>query len=80
LLLNQQEVIRLAFFEEKSQREISSITQTPLGTVKTRIELGVKSSLTPSADYGTRLYEFISPHCTNRNVSLALRNSLEELL
>jgi RNA polymerase sigma-70 factor, ECF subfamily len=39
---NQQEVIRLAFFEEKSQREISALTQTPLGTVKTRIELGVK--------------------------------------
>jgi len=39
---NQQEVIRLAFFEEKSQREISSLTQTPLGTVKTRIELGIK--------------------------------------
>jgi RNA polymerase sigma-70 factor, ECF subfamily len=39
---NQQEVIRLAFFEEKSQREISAFTQTPLGTVKTRIELGIK--------------------------------------
>jgi RNA polymerase sigma-70 factor (ECF subfamily) len=39
---SQQEVIRLAFFEEKSQREISALTQTPLGTVKTRIELGIK--------------------------------------
>jgi RNA polymerase sigma-70 factor (ECF subfamily) len=39
---HQQEVIRLAFFEEKSQREISAITRTPLGTVKTRIELGIK--------------------------------------
>lgn len=39
---NQQEVIRLAFFEEKSQREISAMTRTPLGTVKTRIELGIK--------------------------------------
>jgi RNA polymerase sigma-70 factor (ECF subfamily) len=38
----QQEVIRLAFFEEKSQREISALTRTPLGTVKTRIELGIK--------------------------------------
>ena len=38
---NQREVIRLAFFEEKSQREISALTQTPLGTVKTRIELGI---------------------------------------
>lgn len=39
---NQQEVIRLAYFENKSQREISAITHTPLGTVKTRIELGIK--------------------------------------
>jgi RNA polymerase sigma-70 factor, ECF subfamily len=39
---NQQQVIRLAFLEEKSQREISALTQTPLGTVKTRIELGIK--------------------------------------
>jgi RNA polymerase sigma-70 factor, ECF subfamily len=42
LPLNQREVIHLAFFEEKSQREISALTHTPLGTVKTRIELGVK--------------------------------------
>jgi DNA-directed RNA polymerase specialized sigma24 family protein len=27
---NQQEVIRLAFFDEKSQREISALTQIPL--------------------------------------------------
>ncbi|HVQ19895.1 MAG TPA: sigma-70 family RNA polymerase sigma factor [Terrimicrobiaceae bacterium] len=39
---NQQEVIRMAFLEEKSQREISALTHTPLGTVKTRIELGIK--------------------------------------
>jgi RNA polymerase sigma-70 factor (ECF subfamily) len=39
---NQREVIRLAFFEEKSQREISALTNIPLGTVKTRIELGIK--------------------------------------
>lgn len=39
---NQREVIRLAFFEEKSQREISALTKIPLGTVKTRIELGIK--------------------------------------
>ncbi|CAN5722460.1 sigma-70 family RNA polymerase sigma factor [soil metagenome] len=39
---NQQQVIRLAFFEDRSQREISAITHTPLGTVKTRIELGMK--------------------------------------
>ncbi len=33
-------MIRLAFFENRSQREISVLTKTPLGTVKTRIELG----------------------------------------
>jgi RNA polymerase sigma-70 factor (ECF subfamily) len=42
LPLNQQEVIRLAFFEERSQREISALTLTPLGTVKTRIALGIE--------------------------------------
>jgi RNA polymerase sigma-70 factor, ECF subfamily len=39
---HQQQVIRLAFFEEMSQREISALSQTPLGTVKRRIELGMK--------------------------------------
>ena len=42
LPVSQQEVIRLAFFQEKSQREISALTNIPLGTVKTRIELGIK--------------------------------------
>jgi len=42
LPINQQQVIRMAFFENRSQREISSMTHTPLGTVKTRIELGIK--------------------------------------
>ncbi|MGV3659756.1 MAG: RNA polymerase sigma factor [Prosthecobacter sp.] len=38
----QQEVIRLAFINGMSQREVASRTHTPLGTVKTRIELGLK--------------------------------------
>jgi len=38
----QQQVIKLAYFENRSQREISQLTHTPLGTVKTRIELGIK--------------------------------------
>ena len=42
LPLNQRQAIRMAFFERKSQREISALTGTPLGTVKTRIELGIK--------------------------------------
>lgn len=39
---SQQEAITMTFYEGKSQREISMITGTPLGTVKTRIELGMK--------------------------------------
>lgn len=38
----QRDVIRMAFFEQKSQREISKPTNIPLGTVKTRIELGLR--------------------------------------
>ena len=38
----QKEVICMAFFECKSQREIAALTGTPLGTVKTRIELGMR--------------------------------------
>ena len=38
----QQQVIELAFFQGMSQREIASHTNTPLGTVKTRLELGLK--------------------------------------
>jgi Sigma-70, region 4. len=32
----------MAFFEQMSQREISKLTNIPLGTVKTRIELGLR--------------------------------------
>lgn len=39
---NQEQVVRMAFFENRSQREISVLTKTPLGTVKTRIELGIR--------------------------------------
>ena len=38
----QQEAIDLAFFRGMSQREIAAKTNTPLGTVKTRLELGLK--------------------------------------
>jgi RNA polymerase sigma-70 factor (ECF subfamily) len=38
----QQEVIDLAFFQGMSQREIAFNTNIPLGTVKTRLELGLK--------------------------------------
>jgi RNA polymerase sigma-70 factor (ECF subfamily) len=38
----QQRAIELAFFQGMSQREIAANTNTPLGTVKTRLELGLK--------------------------------------
>ncbi len=38
----QSEVIRYAFFQGMSQREIAAMTGIPLGTVKTRIELGLR--------------------------------------
>ena len=38
----QKKAIELAFFLGMSQREIAANTNTPLGTVKTRLELGLK--------------------------------------
>ena len=38
----QQQAIELAFFRGMSQREIAAKTNTPSGTVKTRLELGLK--------------------------------------
>lgn len=38
----QREVIELSYFEGRSHREISHLTKTPLGTVKTRLELGLR--------------------------------------
>ncbi|MDP9291018.1 MAG: sigma-70 family RNA polymerase sigma factor [Verrucomicrobiota bacterium] len=38
----QQEAVELAFFRGMSQREISRFTGTPLGTVKTRLELALR--------------------------------------
>jgi RNA polymerase sigma-70 factor (ECF subfamily) len=42
LPLAQKQAIELAFFRGMSQREIAANTNTPLGTVKTRLELGLK--------------------------------------
>lgn len=38
----QQEVLNLAFLKGMTQREVAQVTHTPLGTVKTRMELGLK--------------------------------------
>ncbi|MDB6171831.1 MAG: putative polymerase sigma factor, sigma-24-like protein [Chthoniobacteraceae bacterium] len=38
----QQQAIDLAFFKGMSQREIAAYTHIPLGTIKTRLELGLK--------------------------------------
>jgi RNA polymerase sigma-70 factor (ECF subfamily) len=46
----QREALELAFFEGLSHREIAALTGTPLGTVKTRLELGLRkltSSIRP---------------------------------
>jgi len=38
----QREAIELAFFTGMSHREIAAVTRAPLGTVKTRLELGLQ--------------------------------------
>ena len=38
----QREAVELAFFSGLSQREIAAATNTPLGTVKTRLQLGLR--------------------------------------
>ncbi len=38
----QREAIRLTFYDGLSQREIAATTRIPLGTIKTRIELGMR--------------------------------------
>ena len=42
LPVKQREVLELSFFDGLSQREIADVMATPLGTVKTRLELGLR--------------------------------------
>jgi RNA polymerase sigma-70 factor (ECF subfamily) len=42
LPLPQQQAVELAFFQGMSQRALAAISYTPVGTVKTRLELGLK--------------------------------------
>src|SRR5436853_190840 len=39
---HQREALELAFFAGMSHREIAAMTRAPLGTVKTRLELGLQ--------------------------------------
>lgn len=32
----------MTYFEERSQREIALLTKTPVGTIRTRLDLGIK--------------------------------------
>jgi len=38
----QREALDLAFFKGMTHREIAAATSTPLGTIKTRLELGMR--------------------------------------
>jgi RNA polymerase sigma-70 factor (ECF subfamily) len=53
---HQQQVIQLAFLKGMSQREVAQVTRTPLGTVKTRMELGLKK-LRSSFRTGNEMHE-----------------------
>jgi RNA polymerase sigma-70 factor, ECF subfamily len=47
----QQQAIDLAFYQGMSQREIAAHTGIPLGTIKTRLELGLKKLTVALQDY-----------------------------
>jgi RNA polymerase sigma-70 factor, ECF subfamily len=47
----QQQAIELGFYQGMSQREIAAHTGIPLGTVKTRLELGLKKLTVALKDY-----------------------------
>jgi RNA polymerase sigma-70 factor (ECF subfamily) len=47
----QQQAIELAFYQGMSQREIAAHTGIPLGTIKTRLELGLKKLTVALKDY-----------------------------
>ncbi|HEY2341559.1 MAG TPA: sigma-70 family RNA polymerase sigma factor [Chthoniobacteraceae bacterium] len=47
----QRSAVELAFYHGMSQREIASHTQIPLGTIKTRLELGVRKIASRLKDF-----------------------------
>ena len=50
----QRQVVKMAFYRGLSQREIARETGIPLGTIKTRLELGVKKLRAAVCAMGTR--------------------------
>ena len=59
LPVEQQEVIKLAFFQGMSQRQVAAYTGKPLGTIKTRIELGLNKLRSAAMALGGRKGEFV---------------------
>jgi RNA polymerase sigma-70 factor, ECF subfamily len=57
----QQQVVKMVFYQGLSQREIAKETGLPLGTVKTRIELGVKKLRTAVCAMGSRDEWLVAP-------------------
>ena len=58
LPLKQREALELCFFGGLTQREIATIMATPLGTVKTRLELGLRKmakEVTPFRSKSSRM-------------------------
>jgi len=51
----QSEAVKLAFFGGMSHREIAAVTGTPLGTVKTRLELGLRKLTSAIRPLGGRV-------------------------
>lgn len=51
----QREAIEFAFYKGMSQREVAAHTGIPLGTIKTRLELGLKKIAVALEDYGDLL-------------------------
>jgi RNA polymerase sigma-70 factor (ECF subfamily) len=52
----QKEAVTLAYFSQLSQRQIAKVTDTPLGTVKTRLELGLKKMAAAVGDAKDKIY------------------------
>jgi len=51
----QRKTIRLAYHHQMSQREIARHTGTPLGTIKTRLELGLRKMASSLSGFGDLL-------------------------